>query len=270
MFLSSVHAEPTSGITGEKQQHTAAQTTVLDMDGPVYRLDLKIDLPLLFIGGLITLGWVFHDELGPAHCAPLCDEDDVNAFDAFAAGYYDDGWATASDITLAGTVALGVIALFVDQRTVSAFSDLLVVTEAILLTSAVVTVLKFAVRRPRPYLYSEKAPESKRSDAEAALSLPSLHVATAAALTTSVFDVLFARHPKSPWTWAFLGVGTVATGAVAAGRILSGRHFLSDVLIGAGIGAGIGFLVPALHKKNMKVVPVVADDSAGLAISGRF
>jgi membrane-associated phospholipid phosphatase len=147
---------------------------------------------------------------------------------------------------------------------------LLVVAESVLLTNALITVAKFSFRRPRPYLYSEKAPESKRQDAEASLSFPSLHVGTASALTTSVFGVLYARHPKSPWTWAFLGVGTAATGVIAAGRIISGRHFLSDVLMGAAIGVGMGILVPALHKKNMWVVPTVGEDSAGLAIAGKF
>ncbi len=266
----SAHAESDTISTSQIDDKTPQGEPVLDLEGPVYKLDLKVDLPVLIIGGLVSFGWFFKGELGPAHCAPLCDEDDVNAFDKFAAGNYNQNWARASDITLVGTMALGVVALFVDQRSVSAFSDLLVVAEAVLLTNAMITVAKFALRRPRPYLYSEKAPESKRNDAESSLSFPSLHVGTASALTTSVFGVLYARHPKSPWTWAFLGVGTAATGVIAAGRILSGRHFLSDVIVGASLGVCMGILVPALHKKNMKVVPTATEDSAGLAIMGTF
>ncbi|MCP4200207.1 MAG: phosphatase PAP2 family protein [Proteobacteria bacterium] len=260
------HRAPNPEITDKEP----AGRMVLDLEGPVYKLDLKIDVPVLVVGGLISLGWLFRGELGPADCAPLCDDDNVNGFDKFSAGYYNEPWALTSDIAVAATLALGVAAVFIDNPSVSAFSDLLVVAESVLLTNALITIAKFSVRRPRPYLYSEKAPESKRMSAEASLSFPSLHVGTASALTTSVFGVLYARQPKSPWTWAFLGVGTAATGVIAAGRILSGSHFLSDVLVGASIGVCTGILVPALHKKNMQVVPTVTDNSAGLAITGKF
>jgi membrane-associated phospholipid phosphatase len=270
IVATSAYADSHTSSTPTLGDKTTSNKTVLDLDGPVYKLDLKVDLPVLVIGGLISLGWFFKDELGPAHCAPLCDDDNVNGFDSFSAGYYNEQWALTSDITLAATMALGVAALFVDNPSVAAFSDLLVVAESVLLTNALITVAKFSLRRPRPYLYSEKAPESKRTNAEASLSFPSLHVGTASALTTSVFTVLYARHPKSPWTWTFLGIGTAATGVIAAGRILSGSHFLSDVLVGAAIGVSMGILVPALHKKNMKVVPMVTKDSAGLAITGKF
>jgi membrane-associated phospholipid phosphatase len=270
IVATSAYADSHPSSTPALGDKTTSNKTVLDLDGPVYKLDLKVDLPVLVIGGLISLGWFFKDELGPAHCAPLCDDDNVNGFDSFSAGYYNEQWALTSDITLAATMALGVAALFVDNPSVAAFSDLLVVAESVLLTNALITVAKFSLRRPRPYLYSEKAPESKRTNAEASLSFPSLHVGTASALTTSVFTVLYARHPKSPWTWTFLGIGTAATGVIAAGRILSGSHFLSDVLVGAAIGVSMGILVPALHKKNMKVVPTVTNDSAGLAITGKF
>jgi membrane-associated phospholipid phosphatase len=270
MVVSSAYADSNTSSTPELADKTSSTKMVLDLDGPVYQLDLKVDLPVLIVGGLISLGWFFKDELGPAHCAPLCDEDNVNGFDSFSAGYYNEQWAFTSNITIAATMALGVAALFVDNPSVSAFSDLLVVAESVLLTNAIITVAKFSMRRPRPYMYSEKAPESKRTSAEGALSFPSLHVGTVSALTTSVFTVLYARHPKSPWTWTFLGIGTAATGVIAAGRILSGSHFLSDVLVGVAIGVSMGILVPALHKKNLKVVPTVTNDSAGLAITGKF
>jgi len=43
----------------------------------------------------------------------------------------------------------------------------------------------------------------------------------------------------------------LATG-VAACRIASGSHFLTDVFVGAAIGSLYGWAVPLLHKKQNK------------------
>jgi hypothetical protein len=57
-------------------------------------------------------------------------------------------------------------------------------------------------------------------------------------------------------------------------QVLDGEHFLSDVLVGAGVGAGIGLLVPVMHpwrnSINLRITPVVAYDRQGVLISGHF
>jgi membrane-associated phospholipid phosphatase len=239
-------------------------------NGPIYRLDPAVDIPLLVLGGTLSAAWLLGDELGPANCAPLCDERDVNAFDRFSAGSYDERWALASNITLIGTAAVGVVALFANQRSVCAFSDLVVAVETVLLANSVTVVANLAARRPRPYLYSEAAPLRVRTSGTASLSFPSGHVTTATALTTAVFGALYARHPRSPWTYIFLGFGVAASGVVAAGRILAGRHFLSDVLAGALVGTGMGVLVPSLHERRLALVPTASAGAAGLSLSGSF
>jgi len=272
LFATALGAPADAGETKSPMDEpiSAAPRAVVDLGGPVYRINLAADLTTLLLGGAIVGGWFLGDDLGPAHCAPLCDRGEVSRFDRFAAGNYSPRWAIASDITLGGAMAVGVAALFADQRSVSAFSDLLVVAESVVLANALIVTTNLASRRPRPYLYSEKAPEKLRESGSAALSFPSGHVGAATALTASVFGVLYVRHPDSAWPWVFLGFGTAASGAIAAGRILSGRHFLSDVLVGAAEGACIGVLVPALHKKNLRIVPTVGGESAGLAITGQF
>ena len=85
-----------------------------------------------------------------------------------------------------------------------------------------VEALKLAVNRSRP--------DGERRRANS--SFPSSHAANAAALAL----VLGRRWRRlAPGFWAL-------TGMVAFSRMYLDRHFLSDVLCGAGIGLGLGWL----------------------------
>ena len=74
---------------------------------------------------------------------------------------------------------------------------------------------------------------------------------TIAFMPATFLSVTFsAEYPDSPWKIpVIVGSYTVAT-AVGVIRILSGAHFLTDVLAGAAIGSFFGWLVPTLHKNT--------------------
>ena len=237
---------------------------------PVYELNPTVDVPVFFLAGVVAVGWLLGDELGEADCAPLCDRRDVNKFDRWSAGYYDEGWARATNFTLMGIMGVGVVSLFIDEGFKAGLVDLFVVAESVLLANAFVVALNLMARRPRPYLYSTEAPPDVRNSGTASLSFGSGHVAATTSFTTAMFGVFHARHPDSSWPWVFLGVGTAASGVVAAGRIMSGRHFTSDVIIGGVAGICMGILVPALHEKNVIVAPTIIDSGAGLALTRTF
>ncbi len=250
---------------------TAAEKNADDKSNPVYKLNPAVDLPVFFVAGFAAVGWTLGDELGPAHCAPLCDKGAVNTMDRHVAGYFSERWARISDAALLGLLGLGVTALFADEGFTSGIVDLVVVAESVLIANSAIILLNLTTRRPRPYLYSDSAPEDVRSSGTAQLSFPSGHVGAATAMTTTMFGVLYLRHPDSPWPWVWLGVGIAASGLVATGRVMAGRHFISDVLVGGAIGVCIGILVPALHKRRLIVTPTVLDDSAaGLSFVGVF
>ncbi len=82
---------------------------------------------------------------------------------------------------------------------------------------ALTTTLKYAVQEPRP-------------DGSDCRSFPSGHTATAFMAATMLHKEYGGRSP-----WFSVGAYTVAT-ATGVSRMLNNRHYISDVLVGAGIG----------------------------------
>ncbi len=109
-------------------------------------------------------------------------------------------------------------------------------------------VLKTSVARARPYMYYENPPAEKLEEGEWNRSFPSGHTTAsfaAAAFTVYTCNDLF---PESSLRWAVgaLSYGTAAT--IAALRVASGSHFVTDVAAGAAIGTLWGFGVPMINK----------------------
>ena len=73
--------------------------------------------------------------------------------------------------------------------------------------------------------------------------------------------------------------GAAATVAFTTGllRVMADRHWASDVIVGAGIGAGSAFLVYKLHVRGgqvepiaLRISPVLSPDFHGLSFAGTF
>lgn len=97
------------------------------------------------------------------------------------------------------------------------------------LAGLVAEVLKIAIRRERPAIHDGTygfRPWSERTWSGAGLSLPSSHAAVAFG-GAAMLAVLF---PRARWVGYALAAGCGLT------RILAGAHFVSDVLMAAGIG----------------------------------
>jgi undecaprenyl-diphosphatase len=94
---------------------------------------------------------------------------------------------------------------------------------------------KTLVGRKRPVLYTSSAPGVARS-VDAQRSMPSGHSALAFSLATSY--VLYTWNREGNRTGAVLAGAAAA--AVGALRVVSARHFPSDVLVGALLGIAVG------------------------------
>jgi hypothetical protein len=239
-------------------------------EGPAYALKLEVDLPVLALATVTAAMPLVRGETAPPWCAPKCDPARVNALDRPVAGVYRVGWGTVSDVAVGALVATDVVALFVDEPPAGALNDAIVVAQAILSAQSLAAWTSAAVRRPRPFAYGETAPLDKRQDANAALSFFSGHTTTAFAAAVVLQRTLSRRHPGSPVPNIVLGSTLAVATLVGAGRVASGNHFPTDVMVGAVVGSSVGVLVPALHGPSMALAPFASADAGGVRLTGVF
>jgi membrane-associated phospholipid phosphatase len=73
------------------------------------------------------------------------------------------------------------------------------------------------------------------------------HVSNVVAALSMTAMTLELRHHQHIWPWLVVA----AIGAmVAAERVAAGRHFYTDVAVGAFAGAAVGTLVPLAHRRG--------------------
>jgi undecaprenyl-diphosphatase len=155
---------------------------------------------------------------------------------------YNESLSKASDITLGLTlVTPGVLGLIAPPSDYVAIAT----SYAGTMVSAygVRTVLKQVIHKPRPYVGQIDRPADTSEDYE---SFPSGHsiMAFSAAAYAQTMQLLF--YPDSTTIKAVSATTWILAATTATLRVISGNHYLEDVLAGAAIGSAIGFLGPYL------------------------
>lgn len=112
-------------------------------------------------------------------------------------------------------------------------------------TAASTEWLKVLVRRKRPVLYTSDA-AAAAGDPENQQSLPSAHASVAFAAATAYLVLARREHLRHRTRNALLLYAGAA--AVSTLRVVAGKHFPTDVVAGAALGSGIGWLVPTVHR----------------------
>jgi membrane-associated phospholipid phosphatase len=193
------------------------------------------------------------------------DRNDLWAMDRWIAGTHSSPAALASDALILPLVSLPMIATAWEagqgrQSWRSAFEDGAIYTEALVLSSSLNLLVRSTQVHPRPLVYGRDVPASDRLSGEASGSFYSGH-ANAAFLSAVYFSYTYGlRHPDSRYrgvVWAgSLGAATVVAGL----RVAAGKHFLSDVLVGAAVGSFFGWSFPYMHRKK------AGGESAGVSV----
>lgn len=181
--------------------------------------------------------------------------EDLPFFDRWAAGNYSNAASLASDALVVPICALpaaltGLEALRGHAGWNDFTTDVVILGEAYTLSSALDLFVRSLRVHPRPFVYGTEAPLSDRTSGEASGSFYSGHASAAFLAATYLCYTYPLRHPEfkgEAWLWA--GSLTAAT-TVAALRVAAGKHFPSDVVVGAGVGALFGWLVPRLHMRT--------------------
>lgn len=219
----------------------------------VYERSSKTDLPLLSgaIGGL-GLGFYLGknvEALTPEDLA-LLDQRNVPSFDRWACQRFSPKADHLGDVILricafSPLLVLASPRLDSDQK----WTYGLMYIETGILTYGVTEITKLLSRRIRPYAYNSEVPMSEKMKSyEAKKSFFSGHTSLSFANAVFLAQTYSAVYPESRWKPAVWGAGLSAAALVGILRVLAGKHFPSDVLVGALVGSFLGFVIPRLHE----------------------
>lgn len=220
-----------------------------------YRFNAGVDISLpasaLFIVGV---PYAFRDEILTADCLPNCDPSKLNALDRATAGRYDPDILAVSDALFVTMIAAPFLAGIADvelthpQDGYAGYGrDSAILAQTLALDLAATAFINMATRRARPYVYNDSLPDSLRSSGDGALSFPSGHTSGSFAMASAYSLTYSLRHPKSPLVVPVWLLTHSLAATVGWLRVEGGKHFPSDVIVGALLGTAVGLAVPALH-----------------------
>jgi membrane-associated phospholipid phosphatase len=145
--------------------------------------------------------------------------------------------------------------------------------ETALLVTAVPRLVKLQVQRIRPYVYNPDAPMQSKLTAEAKRSFFSGHTTSAFATAVFISGVYSDYFPKSAWKPYVWSASLLMASTIGYFRFESGKHFPTDIITGAVVGGGIGFIIPYLHrtsKKNLSLIPASTGRTLQLGVYFQF
>jgi membrane-associated phospholipid phosphatase len=202
--------------------------------------------------GLWLGGELAADRLAPAACR-WCTPPQLDAWAREAVVWSNPKSAkTVSDLLVVGVPAS--VALYDGLAVGSAHAalpDLLIITEAVALSGLLAQATKLVAARQRPYAFYGTSPSEGVDDR---LSFYSGHT-TIAFAAVAAGGMLAQLRNDPAWPWVY-GVGFTAAAATGYFRMAADKHWLTDVLVGAGTGTAVGLAVPWLHRKPEASTPV--------------
>ncbi|MDR3019649.1 MAG: phosphatase PAP2 family protein [Treponema sp.] len=205
----------------------------------------------------------------PETAPDILNENNINSFDRFFLSSYKHIPDLVSDYSAYGLAFFPLISIITNiSDTKDIITYAVMYSEALLLSYGTTFSLKGLILRNRPYMYSHGIPEGKENDYFN--SFPS-GAATFAFLGATFFSVTFYQdYPESKWGLPLIITSYSLATAIAATRVASGAHFVTDALAGAAIGSLYGWLIPWLHLKNNNKKFEIIPAGNGIAFKMNF
>lgn len=216
-----------------------------------YDVNYNIDIPITITSILIGVLPSFVSPKLPSYMKlENLNIDDVNSFDRLTIYNYNETSAKISDYMVVSMAIMPFAVNWVENSNTAYFKESLIIVESIAISSALNNIVKYAISRPRPYIYSNKANTKEKNNRDAHLSFYSGHTTFAFSTAVSFATIMSKRFDKTWQKSLIWGIPLTLASTVAFLRINSGKHFLTDVLTGAVIGSSIGWIVPYLHENS--------------------
>jgi membrane-associated phospholipid phosphatase len=273
----------TSSIEIRSTGSPAASQDAVDRNESPYTTSFAVDGPIIGAGlGLTYLGFKGIQNKDPLTDAELnaLSKDDVNGFDRFSAGWYSPKADDHSYLPFYASFAYPVIGLLNKNTGKKAGQVMVLYLETMATTGALFTMAAGYIVRHRPLVY-DTTPEaeggasaSKKKSKNSQRSFFAGHTAATAAASFFAAKVFADFNPDSklkPYVW---GAAALTSASVGYLRLKAGQHFLSDNLIGYGVGMAAGILVPHFHKKKNAVnglsfQPFMGNGMGGMSMTYR-
>lgn len=221
-----------------------------------YQISAPLDIPLTIAGVAVSgLGsYLNHHMEIPSS---IRSKEDFLPWDRHAVGNYSETADLMSDIGIglaAAPLVIGGISWYQGTTDGTGFATFsLMFAQAILFENGINLAVRSLEIWPRPYIYSnsEKGKETAmNAKGEAYGSFYSGHVSaafTVAVFTSEWFDY---AYPNSPYSGLVRSIAFSAAGLEGALRVAAGKHYPTDVIVGALMGTGISYGILFLHKKR--------------------
>lgn len=155
-----------------------------------------------------------------------------NSDDTIVYNSTEEKWRKASDIGVLGLAGTSVLQPLVGPRERTA--KVLAVSRAFAINNLLTTTLKLGVHRSRP---KASRYERRSQSGDDAKSFPSGHSSNAFVAATS----LALMNPDS--SLGFRAIGYTAAASIGIARVMADKHNLTDVVVGAVLGAGVTNMV---------------------------
>ena len=237
----------------------------------VYRLNAGADITIT----AIAAGWSGYaftkiyskDDITHAELENL-DRQNIPGFDRWAIRPFNETIDKASYIPFYAAMPAPLLLLLDKKIRKDGFKVMFLYLETMAVTGLLYTGSMYLTNRYRPYVYDERSPMDKRLTGNSKNSFYAGHVHLVASSVFFMAKVWSDYHPESKAKWLWYTGAAAVTGATALMRHQAGMHFPSDLVLGAGLGALTGILVPALHKNKsvddgLSLTPYFGNGSKG-------
>ena len=221
----------------------------------VYKLKPALDVPITAIASgwsLYAFTKIYDKDPSTVEKIESLNTSGIPRFDRWAADVYSEKAADVSDLFFYGSMPLPLVGILIDGKMCKDFAKLtFLYLEAMSVTGVLYTGSAYVADRYRPYAYNPEAPMDMRTNGNAKNSFFAGHVALVGTSTFFMAKIFSDYHPDSKLKWLPYTIASIATTSTAYLRHKAGRHFPSDILIGAAVGPLAGILIPHFHKNKL-------------------